>query len=399
MAMVRYIDELQLTGKRVFVRVDFNVPLDERQAITDDTRIREALPTIQKALQLGGKVVLASHLGRPKGPDPKLSLDPAATRLSELLGAKHEVILADDCVGDGVAKLVRELKDGQVVMLENLRFHKEEEANDEAFARELASFADVYVNDAFGTAHRAHASTAGMVPFVKERAAGFLMRKELEYLGRILRNPEKPYVAILGGAKVSDKIKVIENLLPKVQAMLIGGAMAYTFLKAQGVEVGKSRVEQDKLALATKLMDAASRLGAEMVLPMDHVAGTEPTDKAEVREVPERAIPADLMGLDIGPKTRDHYRQHIRGAKTVLWNGPMGLFEVGKFAAGTRAVAEAMAENREAVTVVGGGDSAAAVNEMGLGAKMKHVSTGGGASLEFLEGKELPGIKALEQGT
>jgi len=397
MAMVRYIDELQLTGKRVFVRVDFNVPLDERQAITDDTRIREALPTIQKALQLGGKVVLASHLGRPKGPEPKLSLDPAATRLSELLGAKHEVILADDCVGDGVAKLVRELKDGQVVMLENLRFHKEEEANDEAFARELASFADVYVNDAFGTAHRAHASTAGMVPFVKERAAGFLMRKELEYLGRILRNPEKPYVAILGGAKVSDKIKVIENLLPKVQAMLIGGAMAYTFLKAQGVEVGKSRVEQDKLALATKLMDAASRLGAELVLPMDHVAGTEPTDKAEVREVPERAIPADLMGLDIGPKTRDHYRQHIRGAKTVLWNGPMGLFEVGKFAAGTRAVAEAMAENREATTVVGGGDSAAAVNEMGFGPKMKHVSTGGGASLEFLEGKELPGVKALEQ--
>ena len=397
MAMVRYIDELQLTGKRVFIRVDFNVPLDEHQAITDDTRIKEALPTITKALQMGGKVVLASHLGRPKGPDPKLSLDPAAARLSELLGAKHEVILADDCVGDGVAKLVRELKDGQVVMLENLRFHKEEEANDEAFARELASFADVYVNDAFGTAHRAHASTAGMVPFVKEKAAGFLMRKELEYLGRILRNPEKPYVAILGGAKVTDKIKVIENLLPKVQAMLIGGAMAYPFLKAQGVEVGKSRVEQDKLALATKLMDAAGRLGAELVLPMDHVAGTEPTDKAEVREVPERAIPADLMGLDIGPKTRDHYRQHIRGAKTVLWNGPMGLFEVEKFAAGTRAVAEAMAENREAVTVVGGGDSAAAVNEMGFGPKMKHVSTGGGASLEFLEGKELPGIKALEQ--
>jgi len=394
--MVRYIDELQLTGKRVFVRVDFNVPLDEHQAITDDTRIREALPTIQWALKMGGKLVLASHLGRPKGPDPKLSLEPAATRLSELLGKPHEVILADDCVGDGVAKLVRELKEGQVLMLENLRFHKEEEGNDEAFAKELASFADVYVNDAFGTAHRAHASTAGMVPFVKEKAAGFLMKKELEYLGKILRNPEKPYVAILGGAKVSDKIKVIENLLPKVQALLIGGAMAYTFLKAMGVEVGKSRVEQDKLQLANKLMDAAARLGAELVLPLDHVAGTEPTDKAEVKEIPERAIPADLMGLDIGPKTREHYRQHIRGAKTVLWNGPMGLFEVEKFAAGTRAVAEAMAENREAVTVVGGGDSAAAVNEMGFGAKMKHVSTGGGASLEFLEGKELPGIKALE---
>ncbi|HEY8206694.1 MAG TPA: phosphoglycerate kinase [Myxococcaceae bacterium] len=394
--MVRYIDELQLTGKRVFIRVDFNVPLDEHQAITDDTRIREALPTIQKALQMGGKVMLASHLGRPKGPDPKLSLEPAATRLSELLGKPNEVILADDCVGDGVAKLVRELKEGQVLMLENLRFHKEEEANDEAFAKELASFADVYVNDAFGTAHRAHASTAGMVPFVKEKAAGFLMRKELEYLGRILRNPEKPYVAILGGAKVSDKIKVIENLLPRVQALLIGGAMAYTFLKAQGVEVGKSRVEQDKLGLANKLMEAATRLGAELVLPMDHVAGSEPTDKAEVKEIGERAIPADLMGLDIGPKTRQHYRQHIRGARTVLWNGPMGLFEVEKFAAGTRAVAEAMAENREATTVVGGGDSAAAVNEMGFGSKMKHVSTGGGASLEFLEGKELPGVKALE---
>jgi phosphoglycerate kinase len=281
-------------------------------------------------------------------------------------------------------------------MLENLRFHKEEEANDEAFSRELAAFADVYVNDAFGTAHRAHASTAGMVPFVKEKAAGFLMKKELEYLGRILKNPEKPYVAILGGAKVSDKIKVIENLLPRVQAMLIGGAMAYTFLKAQGVEVGKSRVEQDKLQLANKLMDAATRLGAELVLPMDHVAGTEPTDKAEAKEIGERAIPVDLMGLDIGPKTRQHYRQHILAAKTVLWNGPMGLFEVEKFSAGTRAVAEAMADNREATTVVGGGDSAAAVNEMGFGAKMKHVSTGGGASLEFLEGKELPGVKALE---
>lgn len=394
--MVRYIDDLQLTGKRVFLRVDFNVPLDEQQQVTDDTRIREALPTLRLALKLGGKLILASHLGRPKGPDPKLSLEPAATRLSELLGKPHEVILADDCVGDGVIKLVKELKDGQVLMLENLRFHKEEEANDEAFARELASFADVYVNDAFGTAHRAHASTAGMVPFVKEKAAGLLMKKELEYLGRILKSPEKPYVAILGGAKVSDKIKVIENLMSKVSALLIGGAMAYTFLKAQGVEVGKSRVEQDKLALAGKLLEAASRLGVELVLPMDHVVGTEPGENSPAQEVGERAIPADRMGLDIGPKTRDHYRQHIRGAKTVLWNGPMGLFEVAKFAAGTRAVAEAMAENRQATTVVGGGDSAAAVNELGLGEKMSHVSTGGGASLEFLEGKELPGVKALE---
>jgi len=395
--MIRYIDDLQLTGKRVFIRVDFNVPLDDKQHITDDTRIREALPTIQRALKLGGRVILASHLGRPKGQDPKLSLLPAAQRLSELLGKEHEVVLADDCVGDGVKKLVRDLKDGQVLMLENLRFHKEEEANDEVFARELASLADVYVNDAFGTAHRAHASTAGMVPFVKEKAAGLLIRKELEYLGRIVKNPEKPYVAILGGAKVSDKIKVIDNLLPKVDALLVGGAMAYTFLKAQDVEVGKSRVEADKLGVARKVLESAQRLGVTLALPIDHVAGTSPDDKSQAIEVPERALPAHLMGLDIGPKTRDMYRQHIRGAKTVFWNGPMGLFEVEKFAEGTRSVAEAMAHNRQATTVVGGGDSAAAAQQMGFGDKMTHVSTGGGASLEFLEGRELPGIKALEK--
>ncbi len=394
--MIRYIDELQLTGKRVFIRVDFNVPLEGKR-VTDDTRIREALPTIRRALDMGGKVLLASHLGRPKaGPDPKLSLEPAATRLAELLGPKHEVILADDCVGDGVKKQVKELKDGQVLVLENLRFHKEEEANDEDFARELAALADVYVNDAFGTAHRAHASTAGMVPFVKEKAAGFLMKKEIEYLGRVVKNPEKPFIAILGGAKVSDKIKVIENLLPKVDALLIGGAMAYTFLKAQGIEVGKSRVEEDKLSLATKLLEAAQRLKTSLVLPVDHVVGTEPTDNSEKGETPDRAIPADRMGLDIGPKTRLQYTQHIRGAKTVVWNGPMGLFEVEKFAEGTRVVAEAMANNREAVTVIGGGDSAAAVQQMGYADKMSHVSTGGGASLEFLEGITLPGIKALE---
>jgi phosphoglycerate kinase len=394
--MIRYIDDLQLTGKRVFIRVDFNVPLEGKR-VTDDTRIREALPTIRRALDMGGKVILASHLGRPKaGPDPKLSLEPAASRLAELLGPKHEVILADDCVGDGVKKQVKELKDGQVLVLENLRFHKEEEANDEAFARELASLADVYVNDAFGTAHRAHASTAGMVPFVKEKAAGLLMKKEIEYLGRVLKNPEKPFVAILGGAKVSDKIKVIENLLPKVDALLIGGAMAYTFLKAQGIEVGRSRVEEDKLSLATKILDAAQRLKTSIVLPVDHVVGTEPSEKSDKRETPDRAIPADVMGLDIGPKTRAHFTQHIRGAKTVVWNGPMGLFEVDKFAEGTRVVAEAMANNRGAVTVIGGGDSAAAVQQMGYAEKMSHVSTGGGASLEFLEGITLPGIKALE---
>jgi phosphoglycerate kinase len=393
--VIKYIDELQLTGKRVFIRVDFNVPLEGKR-VTDDTRIREALPTIRRAIEMGARVILGSHLGRPKGPDAKLSLEPVAARLSELLGGKHEVILADDCVGDGVKKLVRDLKDGQVLLLENLRFHKEEEANDEAFARELAAFADVYVNDAFGTAHRAHASTAGMVPFVKERAAGLLMRKELEYLGGALKNPQKPFVAILGGSKVSDKIKVIESLLPKVDALLIGGAMAYTFLKAQGIEVGKSRVEEDKLSLATKMLDAAQRLKTPIVLPVDHVGSTEFGEAGQKVDINDRVIPATMMGLDIGPKTRAMYTQWIRDAKTVIWNGPMGLFEVPKYAEGTRVIAEAMANNRDAVTIIGGGDSAAAVQQMGYAAKLSHVSTGGGASLEFLEGRELPGIKALE---
>ncbi|MCY1045584.1 phosphoglycerate kinase [Corallococcus sp. bb12-1] len=395
--MIRYIDDLQLTGKRVFIRVDFNVPMDGRR-VTDDTRIREALPTIKRALEMGGKVILASHLGRPKGPDPKLSLEPVAAELVKLLGGKHEVILTDDCVGDGVKKQVKELKEGQVVLLENLRFHKEEEANDEAFSRELAALADVYVNDAFGTAHRAHASTAGMVPFVKEKAAGFLMRKEIEYLGdKVLKNPAKPFVAILGGSKVSDKIKVIESLLPKVDALLVGGAMAYTFLKAQGIEVGKSRVEEgDKLALAAKLLDTAKRLKTPLVLPIDHIVGTGPTADSVAKETPDQVIPADMMGLDIGPKTRAMFTQRIRDAKTVVWNGPMGVFEVAKFAEGTKSVAVAMSINTQATTVIGGGDSAAAVEQMGYADKMSHVSTGGGASLEFLEGKELPGIKALE---
>ena len=395
--MIRFIDDLQLTGKRVFIRVDFNVPLNERRKVSDDTRIREALPTLQLALKMGGKVIIASHLGRPKGVDPKLSLEPAATRLSELLGKEHEVVLADDCIGDGVKKNARDLKEGQVLVLENLRFHKEEEANDEAFARELAQLADVYINDAFGTAHRAHASTAGMVPFVKEKAAGLLMRKEIEFLGKLIKNPEKPYVAILGGSKVSDKMKVIENLLPKVDVLLIGGAMAYTFLKVEGVEVGKSRVELDKLDVARKALEAARRLGKEIVLPMDHIVGSEPSNKGVVMETSERAIPVDMMGLDIGRKTRANFRQHILGAKTVLWNGPMGIFEIPKFAEGTRQVAEAMADNKQATTVVGGGDSAAAVQQMGLASKLSHVSTGGGASLELLEGRELPGLKALEQ--
>lgn len=396
--MLRSIDELQLSGKRVFLRVDFNVPLDASRRVTDDTRIREVLPTLRRLLQLGGKVMIASHLGRPKGkPDAALSLEPAASKLSELLGKSFEVLLADDCVGDAVRKLVKDLKDGQVVMLENLRFHREEEANDVGFARALAENADVYVNDAFGAAHRAHASTVGMVPFVKERAGGYLLRREMEFLGRLLRSPELPYVAVLGGAKVSDKIRFIESLLPKVNALLVGGAMAYTFLAVAGVPVGRSRVETDKLDVARRALEAARRMGKDVLLPIDHVVSTEASPTAVPREVAERAIPAAMMGLDIGPRTRALYAEHLRAAKTILWNGPMGLFEIPAFSAGTRAIAETMAKCRDATTVVGGGDSAAAVHAFGLAEKMSHVSTGGGATLEFLEGRELPGIKALEE--
>jgi phosphoglycerate kinase len=396
--VLRSIDELQLTGKRVFLRADFNVPLDGSRRVTDDTRIREVLPTLRRLLQLGGRVMVASHLGRPKGkPDPALSLEPAASKLSELLGKSYEVLLADDCVGDGVRKLVKELKDGQVVMLENLRFHREEEANDAGFARALADNADVYVNDAFGAAHRAHASTVGMVGFVKEKAGGYLLRREMDFLGRLLRSPALPYVAVLGGAKVSDKIKFIESLLPRVNTLLIGGAMAYTFLAVEGVAIGKSRVEADKLDVARRALEAARRLGKELVLPIDHVVASEVSETAVPREVKERSIPAGMMGLDIGPKTRALYAEHLRVAKTILWNGPMGLFEIPAFAAGTRAIADTMAKCRDATTVVGGGDSAAAVHAFGLAEKMSHVSTGGGATLEFLKGHELPGIKALEE--
>src|SRR6266508_3924664 len=315
---LKTIDALDLAGKRVFIRVDFNVPLDEQGKVTDDARIRAALPTIQHAIGRRAKVILASHLGRPKGkPDDrkKYTLEPAAERLSELL--KQDVTLADDCVGDGVKKFVRELKEGQVLLLENLRFHAEEEANDEGFARELASLADVWVNDAFGTAHRAHASTAGMARFVKEKAAGFLIQKEVEYLGKALGNPARPFVAIVGGAKVSDKLKVLENLLAKADAVCVGGAMAYTFLRAQGVEVGKSLVEADKLDLARQILDRAQARKVDLLLPVYHVCGAEPKETAQRIVVNDRAIPYGLMGLDIGPKTLDRYRQRILAAKTV----------------------------------------------------------------------------------
>jgi phosphoglycerate kinase len=392
--MVRYLDELDLAGKKVFMRVDFNVPLDGNGKITDDKRIQAALPSIKYVISKNGRLILGSHLGRPKGPNPKDSLEPAAARLAELLG--KELKLGDDCVGDGVKKLVQDMRDGDVVMLENLRFHGEEEANDPEFSKQLASLCDVYVNDAFGTAHRAHASTAGMVKFVSgQKGAGFLMKKELDYLGAMLRNPEKPFVAILGGAKVSDKIKVIDNLLPRVNALIIGGAMAYTFLKAEGIDVGKSRVEEAKIDTAKQALEKAKRLGVRLMLPVDHVCGDALDDSSQRVVTADQTIPAELMGLDIGPKTIDAYTQEILGAKTVFWNGPMGLFEVSKFAEGTRSVAKALTEVK-GTTVVGGGDSAAAIEEMGFADKVSHVSTGGGASLELIEGKELPGIAALE---
>ncbi len=392
--MIRTIEQLDIGGKRLFVRVDFNVPLEKKtRKVKDDARIRAALPTIRQAVKRGAKVILASHLGRPQGKVvPEMSLEPAGARLSQQLG--QDVIFADDCVGDGVRKLVGELKEGQVLLLENLRFHPEEEADDDAFSRQLASLADVYVDDAFGTMHRAHASTVGMVKYVPQRGAGFLVASELKHLQPLLKGAAKPYLAILGGAKVSDKIKVIDQLLTRVDALLIGGAMAYTFLAARGAPVGASRVEKDKIEVAKRILQ---RSRVEVLLPIDHLVAREPKGGVATEVVAQ--IPEGMLGLDIGPKTRELYRQRIATARTVFWNGPMGLFEVEEFAAGTRAVAEALAEatRRGALTVVGGGDSAAAIAEMGLADKVTHVSTGGGASLEFLEGRELPGLKVLEE--
>ncbi len=390
------IDKVELKGKRVLVRVDFNVPLDENLQITDDIRITSALPTIKKIISEGGKAVLMSHLGRPKGaPNAKYSLKPTAVRLSELLG--KEVKFAPDCIGDEVKAIVDSMQEGDVVILENLRFYAQEEKNDAEFSAKLAAFGDVYINDAFGSAHRAHASTEGVTKYIKTSASGYLMQKELDYLGKAVAEPQRPFVAILGGAKISGKIDVIENLLPKVDTLIVGGGMAFTFYKAMGKEIGKSLLEEDKIEMAKAILEKAKSSKVNFLLPVDMVVAGEFAAEAASEVVSVDAIPADKMGLDIGPATVSLFKEAVLSSKTVVWNGPMGVFEFDKFAVGTFAIAEALAAATEngAVTIVGGGDSAAAIKKAGLDEKVSHVSTGGGASLEFLEGKILPGVDAL----
>ncbi|MBI4639599.1 MAG: phosphoglycerate kinase [Candidatus Tectomicrobia bacterium] len=387
------IDELELKGKRVFIRVDFNVPLDEVMRVTDETRIVASLPTIRYAMDQGAGVILASHFGRPGGKvDPRYSLRPVAEALTRLL--KKEVILAEDCVGRKVEVLIESMKGGDVILLENLRFHKEEEENEVLFSYELSRLADVYVNDAFGTAHRAHASTHGITKHGKVAAAGFLMKKEIEYLGKAISDPRRPFIAILGGAKVSDKIGIINHLLDKVTSLLIGGGMAYTFLKVQGIDVGKSLVEEEKLDVARQILENAQDRRIRLLLPIDHVIAERLDPHAKTKLVRNGQEFGDWLGLDIGPETVKFFSGEIRRARTIIWNGPMGVFEMEPFSHGTVEICKAVSES-EALTIIGGGDTAAAVNQAGLAEAMSHISTGGGASLEFLEGKELPGVAAL----
>jgi len=396
------IRDLPLNGNRILTRVDFNVPLDNG-LVVDDTRIRETLPTIEYALRHGARLILTSHLGRPKGkPNPRMSLKPVAERLRMMLDKElapgENVGFCPDCVGVEAEEMAGKLEKGQTLLLENLRFHAEEEANDEKFAKQLANLADYYVNDAFGAAHRAHASTVGVTKFVQKSAAGLLMEKELEYLGRALHHPERPFIALLGGAKVSDKIGVIQNLLNKVDALIIGGGMAYTFLKAMNQQVGKSLVEEDKLDLARHILQDAKTRKLKFLLPVDHIVAEKIDANTTVTTVDSgHPIPANMMALDIGPKTIEAFADEISRARTIVWNGPMGVFEVAPFAKGTFKIAEAVAENAAAISIVGGGDSVAAVHAAGVAEKIKHISTGGGASLEFLEGKKLPGVEALTE--
>lgn len=393
------IDKIDVKGKRVLLRVDFNVPLDDKGSITDDTRIRESLPTIKKIISAGGKPVIMSHLGRPKGKkNPSMSLKPVGVRLSELLGIP--VLIAEDCVGESVEKQTTAMKPGEAMLLENLRYYNEEEANDDAFCQKLAKLGDVYVNDAFGTAHRAHASTAGVTKYFKQNAAGYLMEKEIEYLGSAVQNPKRPFVAIIGGAKISGKIDVIENLMKKVDTVLVGGGMAFTFAKAMGFDIGSSLFEAEKADMASDIIKRSKSGKARILFPTDAVVAKEFKNETEFKTVPINAIPDGWMGLDIGPGTIEAYRKEILGAGMVVWNGPMGVFEMPNFAKGTRAIAEILAEatKKGCTTIVGGGDSAAAVTEMGFEEKVTHVSTGGGASLEYLEGKKLPGLEALTNG-
>jgi len=395
------IRDLPLNNHRILMRVDFNVPIGEDGGVMDDTRIRETLPTVEYALRHGARLILASHLGRPKGkPNQKISLKPVAERLrillDEKLGRGENVGFATDCVGVQAEEMAGKLEKGQTLLLENLRFHAEEEANDEKFSKQLAHLADYYVNDAFGTAHRAHASTVGITKFVNKSAAGLLMEKELEYLGKAMQHPERPFIAILGGAKVSDKIDVIRNLISKVNALLIGGGMAYTFLKAEGQQVGKSLVENDKIELARELLQEAKAKGVKLLLPVDHIAADKVDANAHTRAIGEgQSIPDNMMALDIGPKTVERFADEISRARTIIWNGPMGVFEVEPFARGTKQIARAVADAAGTTSIVGGGDTVSAVHKADVADRITHISTGGGASLEFMEGKKLPGVEAL----